>query len=113
MLRSGIRRAEKAAEGHVESFRTRVGRRYIYNPSEVGIELFLFACATIRDPYTDDPPPEEPAFLEAVRNAVDPEGVIMRFSSGGSFDRSFVNLPAMVYGPTEDLLQEDVPDLSD
>jgi hypothetical protein len=99
MLRHGLRRAEKAAQGQVESFRTRDGRRYIYDPQEVGIELFLFACETLRAPYTVDPPPEEPQILEAIRNAENPHEVISRFCpANGSFDRAFVNLPAMVYG---------------
>jgi len=96
-LRQAIRRAEKAAEGQVESFRTRDGRRYVYDPEEVGKQLFVYACATIRDPYTDEPPPEEPEFLEAVRNAVDPDEVIGRFASGNP-SKAFVNIPAMVYG---------------
>jgi len=97
MLRSGIRHAEKAAQSRVDSFRTLDGRRFVYHPQTVGIELFLHACDLIRDPYTDEPPPEEPAFLEAVRNAVDPDEVISRFSSGNP-EKSFINLPAMVYG---------------
>jgi hypothetical protein len=97
MLRGALRRAEKAAEGHVEWFRTKDGRRYVYSPGEVGKELFIYACELIRDPYTDEPLPEEPAFLEAVRGAVDPDEVISRFSSGNS-EKGFINLPAMVYG---------------
>jgi hypothetical protein len=96
-LRQGIRRAEKAAQGQVESFRTRDGRRYVYDPEEVGKQLFVYACASIRDPHTDEPPPEEPEFLEAVRNAVDPDEVISRFAPGNP-SKAFVNIPAMVYG---------------
>jgi len=98
MLRGALRRAEKAAQGYVEWFRTKDGRRYVYSPGEVGKELFIYACDLIRDPYLpDEPPPEEPAFLEAVRGAVDPDEVISRFSSGNP-EKSFINLPAMVYG---------------
>jgi hypothetical protein len=91
-LRHALRRAEKAAEGTVESFRTTDGRRYAFDPDEAGKALFLFACATIRDPYTLEPPPEEPEILNAARNAVDPEAVIDRFQSG------FINMRRMVYG---------------
>jgi hypothetical protein len=98
MLRSALRHAEKSAQSHVASFRTSDGRRFVYNPQTVGIELFLYACDLIRDPYLpDEPPPQEPAFLEAVRGAVDPDEVISRFSSGNP-EKSFINLPAMVYG---------------
>jgi hypothetical protein len=86
--RGSIRRVENQARGFLESFELRNGERYYYSPTEAGISLFLFTCDGIRAPYTDDPPPEEPEFIEALRQAEDPAGVLARFRSGdgsGSF----------------------------
>jgi hypothetical protein len=110
MLRNGIRNAEKAAQSHVDSFRTLDGRRFVYAPQTVGIELFLYACDLIRDPYVPDaPPPPEPPFVEAVRNAEDPNAVIERFQSG------FIDLRSMVYNASSAGREpgEAIEDLSD
>jgi hypothetical protein len=93
VLRTALKRVEKAAEGEVDWFATKDGRRFIYNPQRIGEELFVFACASLRDAYLpDEPAPEEPEFLEAVRHAANPEEVIARFQCG------FVNVHDMVYG---------------
>jgi hypothetical protein len=113
-LRQALRRLEKSAEGHLESFKTKDGRTYVYGAQEVGIELFLYTCALIRSSYDPDQPPEEPPFLEAVRNAADPDEVISRFE-GGDRSKKFVDVRLLVYGPEDarSLYEADLPDLSD
>jgi hypothetical protein len=115
-LKEQLRRVEKAAQGQLESFRTRDGRTYVYDPQEVGIAMFMYTCALIRDPYQpDEPEPEEPAFLEAIRNAVNPDEVIRRFE-GPDPSRQFVDVRLLVYGAEEGTphpVAGEIEDLSD
>lgn len=96
-LRTALRRAEKAAEGQLETFIMTDGRMYAFDPQEAGAALFVHACASLRAPYVDGPPPEEPEILAAIRRARDPDAVIARLSPADP-SKAFVNLPAMVYG---------------
>jgi hypothetical protein len=97
-LREGLRRVERAAQGQLEGFRTKDGRLFVYDPQQVGMAMFLYACELIRDPYNEDAPePEEPACLEEIRNAADPEEVVRRFE-GPDPSKQFVDVRAMVFG---------------
>lgn len=113
-LKEQLRRVEKTAQGQLESFRTQDGRTYVYDPQEVGIQMFLYTCDLIRSSYDPDQPPVEPPFLEAVRNAAHPDEVISRFE-GGDPSKKFVDVRLLVYGPEDarSLYEADLPDLSD
>jgi hypothetical protein len=110
-LKEQLRRVEKAAQGHLESFPLQGGGRYAYDPTEAGISMFLYTCALIRSPYHPDwPEPEEPEILGAIRNAKDPDEVLARFESG-DMSRAFVDPRLLVYGPAPE--PEEIEDLSD
>jgi hypothetical protein len=115
LLRHPPRRVERAAHGQLESFRTKDGRTYVYSVQDAGISLFIYACDLIREPYQpDEPEPEEPPILEAIRNARDPDEVFRRFE-GPDPSKQFVDVRLMVYGPDDPRsgYESPVPDLSD
>jgi hypothetical protein len=110
-----LRRLEQSARDHLDSFLLQDGERYYYDPQEVGISLFIYACDLIREPYQpDEPEPEEPPILETIRNARDPDEVIRRFE-GPDPSKQFVDVRLMVYGPDDPRsgYESPVPDLSD
>jgi hypothetical protein len=112
--RGSIRRVENLMRDYLQSFVMRGGERYYYDPEEQGIALFIYACDLIREPYQpDEPEPEEPPLLEAIRNAKDPDEVVRRFE-GPDPSKQFVDVRLMVYPPDEDESPPDpVPDLSE
>jgi hypothetical protein len=88
-MRSWIRRLERDARGHLESFELLDGSTYYYNRVEVYKELFLHAYdLEIGD---TDNWPEPPEVYRKMCEAKDPAAVLERFRPEDP-ERAFVNL---------------------
>jgi hypothetical protein len=91
LSRSWIKRLENSASGDLEWFRLHDGTRFFYHRNEVGTQLFLHGCASIRDRYVEDEDHELPEILRMiVEEARDPREVLERFRSG-NVERMFLD----------------------
>jgi hypothetical protein len=83
LSRSWIKRLENEASSNLAWFRLHDGTRFFYDRDEVGQQLFLHGCASIRDRYTAGEDHELPEILRMiVDEAANPREVLERFRSG-------------------------------
>jgi|SRR5215212_1973672 len=88
-VRSWIRRLERDARGHLESFELLDGSTLYYDPLETYAELYLHAYDCLLGDA--DRWPEPPPIYQKICEAKDPATVLERFKPEDP-ERAFVNL---------------------
>ena len=83
-LRGKLRRLEKVARGKLASFELADGSRYLFEPGEVGPEIFVHGGCCLTADYKGEARPDPPEILQAVAKAKDPRAALEQLYTRGA-----------------------------
>lgn len=95
-LREKLARLQKTVEGHVGHIELADGSRYLYEPEEVGPEIFIHGSNCLTADYRGEPRPDPPEILKALARARDRLEAVERLYARGTYPFMAYDLDALV-----------------